>query len=169
MRQRARGLRSLSSVRPGSRPATSPDVATLRASDPQPAAAIRRAGSNWRNLGSPAVLGFLAVAYLSILNFARAFSYASASFFDLAPCYGSFSCVWRLLFVVPYGSVVILGFSDSHRPLLSSFWIFSRIQHVGPVVFRFFVIVVLAVRVRSRRIIPSRRARASPARGRLAA
>src|SRR5438067_10229280 len=56
MRQRARGLRSLSSVSPGCRPATSPDVATLRASDPQPAAAIRRAGSNWRNLGSQLAL-----------------------------------------------------------------------------------------------------------------
>jgi hypothetical protein len=42
------------SVRPGCRPATRPDVATLRASGPQPAAAIGRAGSNSRKCGAPA-------------------------------------------------------------------------------------------------------------------
>jgi hypothetical protein len=41
------------SVRPGCRPATRPDVATPRASGPQPAAAIGRAGSNSRKCGSP--------------------------------------------------------------------------------------------------------------------
>ena len=44
------------SVRPGCRPATRPDVATPRASGPQPAAAIGRAGSNSRKCGSPLTL-----------------------------------------------------------------------------------------------------------------
>jgi hypothetical protein len=41
------------SVTPGCRPAARPDVATPRASGPQPAAAIGRAGSNSRRGGSP--------------------------------------------------------------------------------------------------------------------
>jgi len=70
------------------------------------------------------IFGLVQTAYFSILNFVRAFSTLTRHFSISRRDTVRFSRVWRFLFVVPYGSVVILDFSGSHKPLLSSFSIF---------------------------------------------